>query len=318
MRAWVAGLLAAALVGACSHDDSLKRVQARGELVVVSRNGPTTWYEGPFGPEGLEYTLASRFAEHLGVRLRMVQADSIPEMFAMVQSGRADLAAAGITVTPERQKFLLFGAPYLEVREMVVCRRGGVAPRSLEDLEKQKITLVVAAGTSYVGTLAALRRKHPKLAFVVDEDNETVDLLRMVWERKIPCTVADSTIADAVRRFLPELAPRFALTEPRPIAWAFAPKAKALRDAAARWIEGLRARGALARIRMRYFGHLQMFDYVDTRRFLKATVRRLPPLRPIFEAAAKQTGFPWTLLAAQAWVESQWDPYATSPTGVRG
>jgi len=38
-------------------------------LAELTRNGPTTYYEGADGPAGLEYDLAKMFADQLGVKL---------------------------------------------------------------------------------------------------------------------------------------------------------------------------------------------------------------------------------------------------------
>ena len=61
-----------------------------------------------------------------------------------------------------------------------------------------------------------------------------------------------------------------------------------------------------------------MFDYVDMRKFKRRIRSRLPKYRSLFEKAGRETGLPWTLLAAQAYQESHWNPGAKSPTGVRG
>ena len=45
---------------------------------------------------------------------------------------------------------------------------------------------------------------------------------------------------------------------------------------------------------------------------------RLPPLRPSFEAAARDTGLDWRMLAALAYQESKWRPAAVSPRGAQG
>ena len=45
---------------------------------------------------------------------------------------------------------------------------------------------------------------------------------------------------------------------------------------------------------------------------------RLPQYRHQLQGVARAYGIPWTLLAAQAYQESRWDPHAVSPTGVRG
>ena len=46
--------------------------------------------------------------------------------------------------------------------------------------------------------------------------------------------------------------------------------------------------------------------------------RVLPEYRSTFQRAQVATGVDWRLLAAIAYQESQWDPFATSETGVRG
>jgi membrane-bound lytic murein transglycosylase F len=45
---------------------------------------------------------------------------------------------------------------------------------------------------------------------------------------------------------------------------------------------------------------------------------RLPLLRAPFEAAARETGFSWKLLAALGYQESRWRPAAVSPRGAQG
>ena len=56
----------------------------------------------------------------------------------------------------------------------------------------------------------------------------------------------------------------------------------------------------------------------ERRRFQHHIETRLPQYRRHFEGAAQAYGISWTLLAAQAYQESRWDPHAVSPTGVRG
>ncbi len=53
-------------------------------------------------------------------------------------------------------------------------------------------------------------------------------------------------------------------------------------------------------------------------RFQRHIETRLPQYRRQFEDVAKAYNISWTLLAAQAYQESRWDPHAVSPTGVRG
>jgi membrane-bound lytic murein transglycosylase F len=45
---------------------------------------------------------------------------------------------------------------------------------------------------------------------------------------------------------------------------------------------------------------------------------RLPHLRPSFEAAGRETGLNWRMLAALGYQESRWRPAAVSPKGAQG
>jgi membrane-bound lytic murein transglycosylase F len=52
--------------------------------------------------------------------------------------------------------------------------------------------------------------------------------------------------------------------------------------------------------------------------FHKHIENRLPPLRPIFEAASQATGLNWKMLAALGYQESRWRTAAVSPRGAQG
>ena len=59
-----------------------------GELVVVTRNGPTTYYLGADEPAGFDYELAKGFADSLGMSLRIKVAFSIEEVFDILERDR--------------------------------------------------------------------------------------------------------------------------------------------------------------------------------------------------------------------------------------
>ena len=74
-------LFLALICTGCARQDSLDLILARGELQVVSRNSPTTWYIDKQGPTGFEYALTEMFAEELGVAVRVTPAHSLDEIF---------------------------------------------------------------------------------------------------------------------------------------------------------------------------------------------------------------------------------------------
>ncbi|MDQ2695256.1 MAG: membrane-bound lytic murein transglycosylase MltF [Pseudomonadota bacterium] len=295
---------------------TLADIHRRGELVVLTRNAPTTYYQGRNGPEGFEHDLARSFADFLGVRVRFQVHDSVAGVLAAARANRGHLAAAGITRTPLREGEFLFGPDYRRVQQQLVCRRGGPQPAGLQDLTDLRIA--VTPDSSYDETLSRLRELEPALDWETHRHHAVEELLEQVWTRNLDCTIADSNIVAINRRYYPELTVAFPIHEEEPLAWVVADKAKALLPALRAWQAQARSNGTLAAIEERYYGFVEIFDYVDVRVFMRRIDERLPEFRLLFEEAAARHGLPWTLLAAVGYQESHWDPAARSPTGVGG
>ncbi|SFD88403.1 membrane-bound lytic murein transglycosylase F [Thiohalospira halophila DSM 15071] len=296
----------------------LAEIREAGELVVLTRNAPTTYYIDRDGrPAGPEYDLVAAFAEHLGVELRLEVRHEIGTILEDLSAGRADLAAAGLTATEGRQARFRTGPSYQQVQQQVICRRGGDIPSDIAELPD--VALKVIGDSSYVERLQELKADRvPGLDWEVGRDLSTELVLEQVWERRVDCTVADSNIFAINRRYYPELLRAFPITEQEPLAWLMPSDAAGLESAVDEWMAQYEAAGGLARMQSRYYGHVEIFDYVDTARYVRRIDRRLPRFRRFFHQAAEAEGLDWHLLAAQSYQESHWDPAARSPTGVRG
>lgn len=296
----------------------LNKIKARGEIVVVTRNAPTTYYETHTGQfAGFEYDMVMAFADYLGVKPRFIVKDTINEVLEALATGEADVAAAGLTITEQRNKTFIFGPSYQTVHQQVVCN-SNIKPRpdSLAELGLHK--LIVSSKTSYAERLWEVQADYPGLKWEQKTDWDTELLLLRVWQKKIDCTVADSNIFAINRRYYPEIAAAFPLTEERPLAWAMLKNAHQLRAEMHDWLTGFQSEGQLEVLLNRYYGHLDTFDFVDIKKFKKQIVKLLPRYRKWFKQAARKNKLDWRLLAAQSYQESHWNRLAKSPTGVRG
>lgn len=295
----------------------LEQVQQSGELVVATRNSPSTYYIGPDGPTGFEYDLARAFADHLGVSLKIVVPDTFNEILPKVTRGEVNLAAAGLTITKARKEIVRFGPSYYSITPQLVYRSNMPKPESLDDLHG---ILEVVSGSSHEEQLKELKEtKYPDLTWRANTQLESEELLYLVWEQLIDYTIADSNEIAINRRFYPELRVAFDISDPEQLGWAF-PRGEdaSLYDEAKAFFFQIREDGRLKQLVERYFGHVRDFDYVGTRRYLRHIQQRLPEYMDIFKAAGEKYGFDWRLLAAIGYQESHWEPNARSPTGVRG
>ena len=311
-------ILLAALLATCGAEPTLlEEVRALGELRVVTRNSPITYFIGQAGPEGPDYELVQGFADRLGVKLKLIEVDRFGDLLAEVEAGRAHLAAAGLTVTAERAKRVAFGPTYQQVNQNLVYRRGRVPPRSPADLAGKRIEVV--AQSSYVETLTAARGTVPDLAWTEDPSADAGELLERVAHGDADYTVVDSNLFAIFQRYHPELRVAFNLTEGDALAWAFQRRGdRSLIDEAATYLAGMRASGDLAQVMDHYYGHKNTFDYAGTRKFMRDFQQLLPRYRKQFQAAAVRADLDWRLIAAVGYQESHWDPGAVSPKGALG
>jgi len=310
--------LIACLVGTCSYPPPMiDQILEMGELRVVTRNTPTSFFVGPDGPAGPEYDLVRDFADELGVTLVTETVDSVSEILPRLIDGTVHMAAAGLSMTESRRRFVSFGHPYNSVDMHLIYKLGTGRPRSIEDLVGRSIEVV--AGSSHSEMMASLAEVYPGLEWSENADVEVVDLLQKVANDELDFTIADSTEFNIQRHFYPDLRVVLDLDVGDPIAWAFRKgHGDSLLMRADEYLIGAGRSGFLAQVNDRYFGHTAKFDYVGTRAFLRHFDSRLPRYRPTFEDAGEQWGVDWRLLAAVGYQESHWRSHAVSPTGVRG
>ncbi|AKK84342.1 TPA: membrane-bound lytic murein transglycosylase MltF [Klebsiella aerogenes] len=289
---------------------------ARGELRVSTINSPLTYAAINNKDYGLDYELAKRFADYLGVKLKVTVRQNISQLFDDLDAGKTDMLAAGLVYNTERVKNYQAGPTYYSVSQQLVYRVGGNRPRTLAGINAEQ--LAIAPGHVALNDLQALKEsKYPDLNWRVDEKRGTTALMQAVIDGTLEYTVADSVAVSLFQRVHPELAVALDISDEQPVTW-FSEKSEdnSLSAAMLDFFNSMNEDGTLARLEEKYLGHGNDFDYVDTRIFLRAVQNTLPDLKPLFEKYARQID--WRLLAAIAWQESHWDPQATSPTGVRG
>jgi membrane-bound lytic murein transglycosylase F len=305
-------------MSSCSIPPPLvERIKTSGELRVATRNSGTTLYEGSEGLTGFEYELVQLFANELGVKAHFIIPKHFDNLLPSVINGDAHLAAAGLTVTPEREAEIRFGPSYQEITQQVVYRVGKKRPRKIQDLLGKD--LHVLAGSSHEEELIRLKETYTQLNWVSHTDLESAELMQMVQDNQIDYTIADSNEFAVSRRFMPYIKVGFNLTEPQHLAWAMAHAEDAsLFQAMEAFFDRIREDGTLAQIIERHYGHIGRLNFVELRTFINHIKNRLPKYQPYFKQAAEETGIDWRMLAAIGYQESHWNPKAKSPTGVRG
>ena len=312
-------MIATLLLATCSEPPPLlERILAAGELRVVTRNSPDAYYLGSHGPEGPAYELASRFAQGLDVPLRLYTVRTREEAIDEVQSGRAHLAAAGLSTGIDLPADARFGPGYHRVREHLVYYRSSAKPKSVREASRGVIE--IAAGSVHERTLEDLRLQQPDLVWVERANADTEEILADVSRGSVQYTLASTTEFALNRAVHPELSIALDLSPERAISWVVGTPGHdmSLLGRVNSFFTSARTEGLIAAVLDRYYDPDHGFDYLLSRNFMDHVGTRLPRYMQWFQEAGTQYELDWRLLAAMGYQESKWDPGATSYTGVRG
>jgi membrane-bound lytic murein transglycosylase MltF len=305
-------------------DGMIERQRVR-VLVVESR---TNYFLDGAIPRGLTYDALRSFESELNkgrkgpIRIEVVFVPTRPDdLIPGLIEGRGDIAAANLTITPERSAQVDFGPAWLHgVRELVVTGPASPNVATLDDLSGKEV--YVRRSSSYYESLARINESYgllrPKIKIrEVPETLEEEDLLEMLDAGLIPLTVVDDHLAKLWDQVLDHVTVRddLAVHEAGEIAWAFrkdSPKLRAEVEAFAK----VHHVGTTA-------ANMKLREYLRSTRHLKnattgAHEKRFRDVAVYFQSYGKQYGFDWLLMTAQGFRESGLDQNVKSPVGAIG
>ncbi|MHB1175979.1 MAG: membrane-bound lytic murein transglycosylase MltF [Sulfuriferula sp.] len=293
-------------------------VSKTGELVVLTHNGPTTYYENPYGEAaGFEHDLVTLFAKEAGYRVKFLVEDNMDNLFKKLAQHQAHFAAAGITQTDALKERMRFGPPYFKVTQQVIYNTNSIKPRDFADLVGRRVAVV--AGSSGAETMLDMRQRIPGLKWAEVKTEWGDELLDKLARSEVDAVIVNSNQFDIAQNLYTNLAVAFDIKHPDQLAWAF-PKSvdPALYAKVQAFFKHIQTDGTLKRLTDRYYGHTDRLENADVAGILARMNDTLPKYLKYFHEAEAATGIDWRLIAAVGYQESHWNPYATSPTGVRG
>jgi polar amino acid transport system substrate-binding protein len=131
---------------ACSSGKTLADVEKAGKLTIATSPDfpPFEYLDEDGSVVGIEIDILNLICAELGVELDIQQMD-FDSVLPGVQTGKYDLGASGISVTPEREENTLFTVPYcLAAQAIVVLKDSPITCKA--DLEGK--TVAVQTGTT--------------------------------------------------------------------------------------------------------------------------------------------------------------------------
>lgn len=310
-------MLACLVVGCDEAPKHIPPIAQSGELVVLTVNGPATYFEDAQGlPSGFEFDLASMLAKELRVKAHFVVIDNPARIDQQLRAGQAHLAAAALPRHFDFPGGLAWGPSYFTTQHQIVGRAGEPRPKSLQDIAEKAVGVIEETVAEY---LLSTQSQLPPRIERLPPATSTADLLERVASRRLDYALVESNRFTLARRHFPQLEVVFNVGKPVDYAWLVSNvDKKRLLEAIGPFFERIRKDGTLKRLIDRHYGHATRVTTIDATTLIERIYTQLPKFKPYFQEAEIASGIDWRLLAAIGYQESHWNPSATSPTGVRG
>jgi len=316
IRALCLGWLVLLTLQGCSRP--VPDPDASNELVVSVPYGPATFYLDSEGkPAGYTHDVVQAFAAKNNWTVKWNETEAYSELIESLREQESHLVAANLISASVDELRLLPGPMLFDTRVVVVTRYPIPKIRNLADLAK--LDIGVALGAGHISLLESARRKYPKLKWTILEDIFPEGLLAKLDEREFDAVVVNEQDFDLARNQYPSLRIAYELSKEEPVVWALPHGvSKPLLAKLNRFFIEARRDGTLRKLYERHYGHVKRLEPAHAEGILERRLSILPRYRKFFHEAQEQTALDWRLLGAIGYQESKWDPYATSPTGVRG
>ena len=307
------------------------------ELVVMVRPGPAFYFTGPDGAlAGFDVELARRFAAEKKLSLRFMLADSAAQVLTAVANEEAHIGAGGLyrplslppTTTPVPPTAEATATPKGAVPEVawttnvtssepvLIYNSDGYKPSNWAALNGETVAFVPDEGFAY--EIHTVRIANPEIKWDALALPSVASLISQVSDGTIGYAIVGSIAASLARNIYLDFDVAFPAGGKREIAWAVPPRFAELKSDLDVFIARLRRDGTLARLADRYMPDPRQIQRIDAGALQEKIRTVLPQYKSLFHDAQEKSGIEWRLLAAIAYQESQWDPNATSSTGVRG
>ena len=156
---------------------------AKDGVLTMATNATFPPYESYEGNDivGIDADIAKAIADKLGLKLE-IQDMEFNSIITAVQSGKADLGLAGMTVTDERKQSVDFTDSYATGIQSVIVKEGS-SIKSIDDLKGKKIGVQLATtGDIYAN---------------VEEYNKGADAVMALTSGKIDAVIIDNQPAKA-------------------------------------------------------------------------------------------------------------------------
>ncbi|MDO4581384.1 MAG: transporter substrate-binding domain-containing protein [Bacillota bacterium] len=191
MLAMVLAFAACAAEEPAAEGDTAAENDPADNVLVMATNAAFSPYEYYEGGEivGIDAEIAGLIAEKLGMELEIMDIE-FNSIIGAVQTGKADMAMAGMTVTEERLQSVNFSTSYATGVQVVIVKEGGRVA-SVDDMFELG-DVIIGAQEATTGDLYCTWDIEDEGLGTVQRFNKGADAVQALLTDKVDCVVIDN------------------------------------------------------------------------------------------------------------------------------
>ena len=308
----------------------LDSIIKRDTLKAITVYSPTSYFIYKGKAMGFEHDLLKVLAKKMDLTLKIVVAKNIDEMISMLNSGRGDIIAYGLTITENRKQYVSFTKPYMKINQVLVQKK----PDNWRKINKDKLkkhlvndvtelagkTISVRKETSYYERLLNLSNEIGNDIIIdpISGDITTDEIIGLVSNGKIKYTIADNNIAAVNSAYYSNIDINTDVSLSQNLAWAVRKTSTKLLERINKEVGKAVGSKNYNIIYNKYFkSNRNYVKRVKSDYYTKET-GKVSPYDNLIKKYSSKIDWDWLLVSAVVFQESKFDNSGQSWVGARG
>ena len=296
----------------------LEKILAEDTLRVVTLSRSTSYFDYKGEEMGFEYELAQRFAQSLGVQLKVITAKDEPEMLQKLYDKEVDLIAYPVVISNETKEKVTFVEHTFNTYQVLVQRKRKNKFEQVNDvvdlIEKE---VVVVDNSKYHKRLKNLDDEVGggiKITTVTNEEDEE-SLIEKVSKGEIEYPIADDNIDKVNKTYFKNIDIGLRTSFTQRSAWVLRKHSDELESTVNKWFETSSADYTCQYLYHKYFEQEKKYSKEKPKYLSKD---RISEYDSYFKKYSGDLEWDWKMLASVAYQESRFNPNAKSWAGAVG
>jgi len=292
----------------------LKEIQKKGKITVLTENSTLSYFEYREKNLGFEFEILDAFSKHIGIPLEIKVVPKYSDLRRFLKNGEGDIIAANFAITLSGQKQINYSHPYYFSNQVLIQLKSDSLITEASELIGKEI--IVRKYSIYDRRLRSLQEEIGGLINIkyAKQDLIVEDLIEKVLKGEIKYTIAHENLARLSKEEHPQLDIKTKISFKQRIAFGLRKNSPELKKQLDKFLKTYCESEEFIALKHKYFD----FIHEEADEFVPVGRGKISNYDKFFKQAAKKAGWDWKFLAAIAYKESRFNPYAKGARGAFG